>query len=1363
MESSEDIVLEDNLIWNVFQEMGEPFTDKYLQRLMLKPPTTSNLKNILGILNYKVKYCIKYNREINNTALFEFSIKLLLNDTVKDNISIISEIFEKVLLLQLSTLSSKAEHLLQQILTDEFIDENSDNEKLLFYLHIVDSVLKAAQESKVYLNLQYYFASLEKLAFHNDQKIQQYFLNSVVPKFIQVVGGYDILARIWESVDDSRDIYITLSTLNYLSFYFIPTESSYLFDIIQEPTFWRVLIDGLHTQDSTNKKLCIGLLKSVLNACKLRDKGFEVLLKNQVVFYWHFSNSNFIKDMWKNYFILIETLDEKQSNIVFPCLNLYKNIQKISKPWSNYAYQLGLTHSNFRVRCDSLLIRLKYPITDCFEAKIILMALNEERLYRSARFRSNILETLSSEANIVNVYEMLTSVQWLATPLYYMSEMLANIKPEAVRTFKTFDGNKIIELLSLPCNRVPIRLAIKNNLLTFLCKMFGDWKSFFLILGKLNIDLEEGKPGFRELEEVFKRMKVLEKEKKELACCLMNRTSFANVVKLYLNIYPNDVGYFVQVLKSKLEEDAYLIDDLAFMGSFLKEKLESESSKAMKALIKDKFDNIAENIQGIITARNVEFTNIYENFDKICCIFIQEFGVHESFVKIAWNENNPIEFKIKHLILIKSLVKVTGHVEMDLGFLLDCKGYAKKGGNDLKSQYNKMYEVACEIIYLLMPVDVKNEDFIRRIPAFLAHALDCGGYGCLKWILQAMVTFVNTEHDFGVSYMDLCKEFDLVNFIDTAWTEVMALKSNKQFIPCMREFVNLITSEVLLKNDEYKRRIVSYGMEILRLTTTSIGPISLLVTRFKRLRLTIDSVWIPTFIEFLLYRPVITEDQRYQNLLIQELPDYFRNNDEMREEPLFPNELRNASAAILPLVQDNASLFKILTQMFDYMMTSLKAKPRYHQNSLTHQTYLQILMHTTFIMKLTSKHCEIYNFIFKNSVEMLTFSHQRDVRFYLEWILTLCLLKLHKNLPEDIFSNDETLGRVPEISCLSISYFYLKARQNLNDFNVIINHMLPYTMGPSFTLRLLAQYLISEMFKLFKKNNNVTHLEFTVKTIDKVLKSMNDNIHFKELKNSILIRNFEPVGCLDAEFIYYVIPKTFSNDNQSKKYLMKKTDLYELLKKYDRVDVDFESDFHNYWPDIPMEVYDEDWKTSTVEEMMAFQKKYVPGEDTGLEPIEKSGMVVVASLVDKLPNLGGMARTCEVFGVKNLIVHSLKQINSKEFQGTSMSAEKLVEVKEVAFGKPLIAYLKSMRMKGYTIVAAEQTSISINLNTFTFPKKTVLVTGHEKEGLPTNLFPYVDVFVRIPQQGYTRSLNVHVTASIFIWEYVKQHTGVTKL
>ena len=87
----------------------------------------------------------------------------------------------------------------------------------------------------------------------------------------------------------------------------------------------------------------------------------------------------------------------------------------------------------------------------------------------------------------------------------------------------------------------------------------------------------------------------------------------------------------------------------------------------------------------------------------------------------------------------------------------------------------------------------------------------------------------------------------------------------------------------------------------------------------------------------------------------------------------------------------------------------------------------------------------------------------------------------------------------------------------------------------------------------------------------------------------------------------------------------------------------------------------------------------------------------------------------------------------------------------------LLPWLLAQKAKGYYIVGLEQTSSSISLEELTFPDQPmVLLLGKEKEGIPVEFLQAVDQCVEIPQLGIIRSLNVHVSGAICIWEITKQ-------
>ncbi|KAL8274696.1 hypothetical protein Esti_001411 [Eimeria stiedai] len=131
---------------------------------------------------------------------------------------------------------------------------------------------------------------------------------------------------------------------------------------------------------------------------------------------------------------------------------------------------------------------------------------------------------------------------------------------------------------------------------------------------------------------------------------------------------------------------------------------------------------------------------------------------------------------------------------------------------------------------------------------------------------------------------------------------------------------------------------------------------------------------------------------------------------------------------------------------------------------------------------------------------------------------------------------------------------------------------------------------------------------------------------------------------------------------------------------------------------------------------------------------QRSHLIVIASLVNKAPNLGGLARTCEVFNTRQvaLVVSNMDLLKDPSFRNTSVSADQWLPMVEVE-PDALPAYFATLRREGYAIVGLEQTAFSRVLGDFSFPRKTALVLGAEKEGLPAPLMAHIDDCVEIPQ------------------------------
>jgi tRNA guanosine-2'-O-methyltransferase len=122
-----------------------------------------------------------------------------------------------------------------------------------------------------------------------------------------------------------------------------------------------------------------------------------------------------------------------------------------------------------------------------------------------------------------------------------------------------------------------------------------------------------------------------------------------------------------------------------------------------------------------------------------------------------------------------------------------------------------------------------------------------------------------------------------------------------------------------------------------------------------------------------------------------------------------------------------------------------------------------------------------------------------------------------------------------------------------------------------------------------------------------------------------------------------------------------------------------------------------------------------------------------------------------------MLVNPARQsvMNDDLFKSIAVTAEQWLPIREVppAFMK---VYLHQKQLEGYLLVGLEQSTNSTHLQHFTFPPKVVLVPGDEKRGIPTDVLRMLDYCVEIPQFGLVRSLNVHVSSSILLWEFTRQ-------
>lgn len=61
----------------------------------------------------------------------------------------------------------------------------------------------------------------------------------------------------------------------------------------------------------------------------------------------------------------------------------------------------------------------------------------------------------------------------------------------------------------------------------------------------------------------------------------------------------------------------------------------------------------------------------------------------------------------------------------------------------------------------------------------------------------------------------------------------------------------------------------------------------------------------------------------------------------------------------------------------------------------------------------------------------------------------------------------------------------------------------------------------------------------------------------------------------------------------------------------------------------------------------------------------KQSIIIVASLLDRVPNLAGLTRTCEIFRAEALVLADLSVVRDPDFAGISVTAERHVDMRVI--------------------------------------------------------------------------------------------------
>lgn len=153
----------------------------------------------------------------------------------------------------------------------------------------------------------------------------------------------------------------------------------------------------------------------------------------------------------------------------------------------------------------------------------------------------------------------------------------------------------------------------------------------------------------------------------------------------------------------------------------------------------------------------------------------------------------------------------------------------------------------------------------------------------------------------------------------------------------------------------------------------------------------------------------------------------------------------------------------------------------------------------------------------------------------------------------------------------------------------------------------------------------------------------------------------------------------------------------------------------------------------------------------------QAGFVVVLEDISDPHNAAAVIRSAEAFGISNvwLIFNEGKSFNPRKVGGKSSShANKWIAFKKFKSSEECITALKK---EGYKIVVTTLDSDAVSIYTTDFKHdKIALFFGNEHSGLLKKTIAMADKKVHIPMRGMVQSLNISVTAGIFMYEVTRQ-------
>jgi len=142
-------------------------------------------------------------------------------------------------------------------------------------------------------------------------------------------------------------------------------------------------------------------------------------------------------------------------------------------------------------------------------------------------------------------------------------------------------------------------------------------------------------------------------------------------------------------------------------------------------------------------------------------------------------------------------------------------------------------------------------------------------------------------------------------------------------------------------------------------------------------------------------------------------------------------------------------------------------------------------------------------------------------------------------------------------------------------------------------------------------------------------------------------------------------------------------------------------------------------------------------------------VIVVCPALKSNVNLSRIVRLVSCAGITKIITSGNPKLDPK------IARDGASEV-EIVQKRTLLPVLKQLKADGFHLVGLEQTDDSHNLFEYRYQRKTAILIGHERHGIPDDELAITDDCIEIPVYGLPYSYNVVTATTMAVYEYCRQ-------